>query len=124
MLSSHKFRIQIGNKLSNYFDEDEGVYFDNIRAQFHLKALKDDHDFQEKIVKSLSKEILNRFADDILNISNFKEECNQKVSDTNIRITQEVSLANERILSVKQELLEIINNNKENERNEIKNVLK
>ena len=65
---------------------------------------------------------MNRFADDILNISNFKEKCNQKVSDTNIRITQEVSLANERILSVKQELLEIINNNKENERNEVENV--
>ena len=109
MLSSHKSKFQIGNKLSNFYDEVE--YLDNIRAQFHLKALKGEQKFREDTLKSLSSDLMIKFNNSIKTFTNFMEEWNQNFIATNDRITQELKRYGGTLLSVKQDLFELISKN-------------
>ena len=111
MLSSHKSKFQIGNKLSNFYDEVEVEYLDNIRAQFHLKALKGEQKFREDTLKSLSSDLMTKFNNSIKTFTNFMEEWNQNFIATNDRITQELKRYGGTLLSVKQDLFELISKN-------------
>ena len=111
MLSSHKSKFLIGNKLSNFYDEIEDEYLDNIRAQFHLKALKGEQKFREDVLKSLSSDLMAKFNTTVETFTNFMEEWNQNFVATNDRITQESDRYGGTLLSVKQDLFELISKN-------------
>ena len=105
--------MQDSNKLSKAFDEEEAECYDNIRAQLHQKAIKDEQEFRENTLKSLSKDMMTTFNRSIQDMESgfalLKDEYRQRFEAFDNRLVQEARLYREEIRSAKQELLELIN---------------
>ena len=92
-ICSYRFRFKIGNKLSKYFDDNEGIYTDNIMSQYHLKAAKEEQSIRENILMRLVKEITSMF-------DFFTNEYNTKLQMINDRITDESNSTHTRFLDI------------------------
>ena len=128
LLCSYKSRSKIGNRLSIEFDEIEGEYIDNIRAQYHLKAMKNEQDFREGMLKTLATDMMKTFKTTISNMTkefdNFKKDCKKKIKDNNDRISNKFSSAKERIRSTENKLRDIIKKSKNEYRDKFNDLSK
>ena len=102
MLCLYQFKYKIGNKLSTNFDEHEGVFLDNIRAQHHLKTMKDYQDFMENSQKLLIREFKTTLSDFMNNIQ-------EQLNETNQRIANESKFSNIRLIATEHKIVSLIN---------------